>query len=1047
MDSETTKRGPGRPKNTTTNTEAWMIQNSSEYNSARKSNASQSAITAIVQRYSVRFIAHWGWEHPLRALHPLSSQPTDEEVNAVASEVLGTESTGSQGVGQEGRRKVSRDDTVKKEILKVWRTNYDNVHGSGKVSKSSKSNVDLASIMKHLSPKPKQRQAYIVWATQLQSRHELETAVDQRHLSATQMAVQSGLQQPPRGASWNIVAAEWYRICSEDEKERTRKQVQLMYEQEVAEWEAQITTAPRTPAEAIENMSKLTPLLEEIARLVAEATSGIAVTFVAGPQDATLLTEAVCKIPGQPELLYSMANPSGCELFRREIAIQARIQNDNKWNSLPRPQHDHQSSSIDAPEILMAATTTPPLIPLHTRPQSDATSSLTQAWPEPGVDEDTMMTYGFEEMSATNGRTIGGASQKDRRNNVVSSIDPAEPSMAAAVAPPLVPTHTQLQVDGTRFASHMWPRPNVGEDNMMTYGFEEMSAMNGRTIGEASKGDRRDDVLSSIDATERSMAAIALPPLVPLHTRPQSNATRSLTQAWPEPGVDEDTMMTYGFEEMSATNGRTIGGASQKDRRNDVVSSIDAAEPSMAAAVAPPLVPVHTRPQAGGKRVARSSSCTRDDSLVACGSGENGPTESEYTTKSGSALSNTSGWDLWSISGSRVSTLPRRQLFQFDSASLHTLDTIGEESPDQLRIGDSQLASFVQDNGMLLLQDLRHDEPTPSIAQEQHHSTRRQPMPFIATARTEDVRTADWRKSLNAMAHNAEPMTPGTALISSNEESSRPTPIVLLAPTSVFAFGVMTREPESQEEACSDFSSNLTRAIASISGTKAWFTELGMDRWIRSATSKLEGSGLNDSLVRRLIMDYVKFEGSRMRELPLEMRKWMGQTEALPRYMAEVPPRQVSKRTAMRWHSRSLREKARTPTSLDHDIAVTLPRQWALLQPQARLDARGRICIPASLEMDWREMLAPGIDGVRVLIVTVLQWAANIQGDDEQKEWEQLATDICHVLGILIRQAPGSKSPSAPGIETHGRPEPSESAKPKRTRVKTAKVIEMESRS
>lgn len=128
-------------------------------------------------------------------------------------------------------------------------------------------------------------------------------------------------------------------------------------------------------------------------------------------------------------------------------------------------------------------------------------------------------------------------------------------------------------------------------------------------------------------------------------------------------------------------------------------------------------------------------------------------------------------------------------------------------------------------------------------------------------------------------------------------------------------------------------------------------------------------------------------------------------TTAQPRYMAEVPQRQAINQTAMRWHTRATIDKPRTASALDADVANTLPRQWALLQPAARLDPEGRIRAAANSSMNWSEVLAPGIDGVRVLVVTVLQWAYNLQ-EDEEEEWQRLVIDIHHVLQIIQSQQP-----------------------------------------
>lgn len=120
--------------------------------------------------------------------------------------------------------------------------------------------------------------------------------------------------------------------------------------------------------------------------------------------------------------------------------------------------------------------------------------------------------------------------------------------------------------------------------------------------------------------------------------------------------------------------------------------------------------------------------------------------------------------------------------------------------------------------------------------------------------------------------------------------------------------------------------------------------------------------------------------------------------------MAEVPQRQAVNQTALRWHPRATGDKPRTASAVDADVSVTLPRQWVLLQPYTRLNAEGQISAAANSSMDWSDVLAPGIDGVRALVVTMLQWAYNIQGNEEE-EWRRLAVDISQVFRILTSQS------------------------------------------
>lgn len=119
-----------------------------------------------------------------------------------------------------------------------------------------------------------------------------------------------------------------------------------------------------------------------------------------------------------------------------------------------------------------------------------------------------------------------------------------------------------------------------------------------------------------------------------------------------------------------------------------------------------------------------------------------------------------------------------------------------------------------------------------------------------------------------------------------------------------------------------------------------------------------------------------------------------------PRYMADLCLRNF----ASRWHTRAGDGDTRTPAKLDADVNITLPRQWALLQPAERVDERGCISIAASTNMNWSDALSPGLEGVRLLVVTAMQWAFNIKGDEERTQWSYLAIDMIEVLRILVLQ-------------------------------------------
>lgn len=54
--------------------------------------------------------------------------------------------------------------------------------------------------------------------------------------------------------------------------------------------------------------------------------------------------------------------------------------------------------------------------------------------------------------------------------------------------------------------------------------------------------------------------------------------------------------------------------------------------------------------------------------------------------------------------------------------------------------------------------------------------------------------------------------------------------------------------------------------------------------------------------------------------------------------------------------------------------------------------------------MDWGGNLTPGLNGVRLLVLTLLGWGYNI-ASGERAQWERLSLDVADVLEILAQQA------------------------------------------
>lgn len=54
--------------------------------------------------------------------------------------------------------------------------------------------------------------------------------------------------------------------------------------------------------------------------------------------------------------------------------------------------------------------------------------------------------------------------------------------------------------------------------------------------------------------------------------------------------------------------------------------------------------------------------------------------------------------------------------------------------------------------------------------------------------------------------------------------------------------------------------------------------------------------------------------------------------------------------------------------------------------------------------MDWEGRLAPGLNGVRLLVLTLFCWGSNL-AEGERQQWERVAHDFEAVLEILAQQA------------------------------------------
>ncbi|KZV61683.1 hypothetical protein PENSPDRAFT_693193 [Peniophora sp. CONT] len=215
---------------------------------------------------------------------------------------------------------------------------------------------------------------------------------------------------------------------------------------------------------------------------------------------------------------------------------------------------------------------------------------------------------------------------------------------------------------------------------------------------------------------------------------------------------------------------------------------------------------------------------------------------------------------------------------------------------------------------------------------------------------------------------------------------------------SAFAFDVL-RDIETEEATKEGYMVAFVAANKAAS-TKPWFVETFTGNFLKTVPEKLAGK-VDVGLACRVALAYLELENSGANEYALTMKN-DGAVDnlPLPRYMADLGKRAGG----MRWHKRQAEGSARTAAAVDRDVNTTLPRQWALLQPAVRRDEAGRLRIPADNSMSWGSALAPGFNGVRLLIVTLFQWGFNMGDTAERAEWERLAADVARVLEILSEQ-------------------------------------------
>ncbi|VDB99998.1 unnamed protein product [Peniophora sp. CBMAI 1063] len=315
------KRGRGRPANAGAAQRRMILDDIGVYRALRAKKASQNDIAKATDNEARRLILHFGWENPLGA--------------ATAAE------TTSEGDGRpvlDGSEQSRRDALFKKvrnEVLKIWRENL-----SPAAEATGQSSAEIAQLIKIFARKPRRKQLYKVWA-KLKARPDLEAEVDMCH--AARVQADKPDTAPPRIATWNVVAAEWYKSASKKEKKAARKQSKRMHRIDMKEWEANASTMPQSPEEAIKFMRLSQLFLSDLMHFFANRASGIAVMFLNGPSGSSVISEGVCNVLEQPKLLYSEVNPDGCAQFKYALAKQAQILNETKWGEASIITNQHVS--------------------------------------------------------------------------------------------------------------------------------------------------------------------------------------------------------------------------------------------------------------------------------------------------------------------------------------------------------------------------------------------------------------------------------------------------------------------------------------------------------------------------------------------------------------------------------------------------------------------------------------------------------------------------------------------------------------------------------
>ncbi|VDC00469.1 unnamed protein product [Peniophora sp. CBMAI 1063] len=204
---------------------------------------------------------------------------------------------------------------------------------------------------------------------------------------------------------------------------------------------------------------------------------------------------------------------------------------------------------------------------------------------------------------------------------------------------------------------------------------------------------------------------------------------------------------------------------------------------------------------------------------------------------------------------------------------------------------------------------------------------------------------------------------------------------------------------------------------------KKWFIQTGMTNFFLGVPKKLKGK-VDIGLACAVVRSYMKLELSgevslmdrdertkthsfAKSESDLDLSRYKVGHQQQPEYTASLQNRGPSNQTRMTWHKKVPSGVGRKPAQLDQNIGSLLGKQWAYQQADARRRDDGTLYLKAHPGMDWCKRLTPGLYGVRLLVLTLLCWGAEIDSEakGERMDWINLAKDFVDVLNVLTSQA------------------------------------------